>query len=379
MKRFVLLTAFFWAAFTSLSFANVSARREIAFRTKDTIQIKLADGASLSLTIKNTNQLKTFRQYNLDSLMMLLEKYVQQVEAMSKANADGSAEITMTFFPAKDLKNPHAPEQIKIRVAASSTNGGTRQNWTGKVSDVVKVEVDYEENGQNRNNQAVEISLSAAADSLRKMKREHKASRRYRILGNLDLGFNTLIRLPETDNSLYDLKPTGSRYVSLNQYIVTRLGGRKSPLHIRTGLEVAFNNFMFAKNHRLADVNDVTVFYKDPEKSLEKSKLTASSLNLPVSIELNFRDRNGQETIKIGGGGFVGYRLGSHTKIKYQVEGNTYKDKERGNYNLEDLQYGVNFVVGYKWINLFAKYNMNDLFKNNRGPSMNVVSFGFRI
>jgi hypothetical protein len=136
---------------------------------------------------------------------------------------------------------------------------------------------------------------------------------------------------------------------------------------------------MLAKNHRIADENDVTVFYNEPTLALKKSKLTASSINLPVVLELNFRDRNGKESFKIGGGGFIGYRLGSHTKIKYQNEGNTYKDKERGNYNLEDMQYGVNFVIGYKWINLFAKYNMNDLFKENRGPKMNVVSFGFRI
>ncbi len=96
-------------------------------------------------------------------------------------------------------------------------------------------------------------------------------------------------------------------------------------------------------------------------------------------MELNFKDRNGKESFTIGGGGFIGYRLGSHTKIKYQSEGNTYKDKERGTYNLEDMQYGVNFVLGYKWLSLFGKYNLNDLFKDNRGPNMNVVSFGFRI
>lgn len=375
MKRFLLLTALLWVTVSSLSFA-MPAYREISGSARDTIQIKLADGAQLSLTVKNTDQLKTFRQYQLDSLMALLDKYVQQIEAMSKANANGSADISMIFYPAKDLNNPNAPEQIRIRVAAS---GSSRPTWRGKAGDVVKVEVDYEETGQNRDHQTVEVSLSAVADSLRRMKREHKANRRYRILGNLDLGFNTFVNVPAENNSLYDLRPTGSRYVSLNQYIVTRLGGRKSPLHIRTGLELAFNNYMFARNHRVADVDGVSVFYRDTEKSLEKSKLTASSLNLPLMIELNFTDRNGKETIKIGGGGFVGYRLGSHTKIKYQLEGNTYKDKERGNYNLEDVQYGVSFSVGYRWLNLFAKYNMNDLFKNNRGPAMNVVSFGFRI
>jgi hypothetical protein len=36
-------------------------------------------------------------------------------------------------------------------------------------------------------------------------------------------------------------------------------------------------------------------------------------------------------------------------------------------------------VIGYRKVELFGKYNLNELFKDNRGPAMNVVSFGFRI
>ena len=380
MKRILLFTAFCWAAATSVSFAKTPAPREAVVRPSDTIQIKLADGATLSLTVKNTGQLKTFRQYSLDSLMVLLDKYVQQVEAMSKANTGGnSSEISMTFYPAKDLNNPQAPEQVKIRVA-SSGNTSNKQTRTHKVGDIVKVEVDYEEEGNGkRSNHTVNVSYHDNSDSLKKIRQERKANRRDRVEGNLDLGLNTFVNVPDENSGLYDLKPTGSRYVSINQYISTRLGGPKSPLHLRTGIEVAFNNYMFVKNHRIQDLNNVTVFYNDETRSLEKSKLTASSVNLPLVVELNFKDRNGKESFTIGGGGFIGYRLGSHTKIKFQSEGNTYKDKERGTYNLEDMQYGVNFVLGYKWLSLFGKYNLNDLFKDNRGPNMNVVSFGFRI
>lgn len=379
MKRFILFTALLWVAATAVSTAkNPVLQPKNYVHRQDTIQINLADGASLSLQIKNTGQLKDFQNYSLDSLMVLLNKYVQQVENMSKSNSNSSAEMTMTFYPAKDLNNPRAPEQIKIRMAASHS-GATKQTWTGRAADVVKVEVDYEEDGNRRSNGSVRVSVDGRDDSLKKAKVERKMNRRHRFFSSLDLGLNTFVNLPEPNNSLYDLKPTGSRFVSLNQYIVTRLGGTKSPLHIRTGLEFAFNNYMLDKNRRITDENDITVFYNDTELALEKSKLTTSSINLPLVLELNFKDKNGKESFKIGGGGFVGYRLGGHTKIKYQSEGNTYKDKERGSYNLEDMQYGVNFVIGYKWINLFAKYNMNDLFKEARGPKMNVVSFGFRI
>ncbi|PSR57076.1 PorT family protein [Adhaeribacter arboris] len=380
MKRILLITTLFWVAATGMSLANgLAIKSKLLNPLSDTIQINLADGASLTLQVKNTGQLKNFQNYSLDSLMVLLNKYVQQVESMSKSSPNGSAEISMTFYPAKDMNNPQAPEQIKIRM--SSGNNGNKQSWSARAGDVVKVEVDYEEEDEedNEHHGSVHVNIDARNDSLRKEKMERRMNRRHHFFSTLDLGLNTFVNVPETNNSLYDLKPIGSRYISLNQYITTRIGGVKSPLHLRTGLELAFNNYMLNKNRRIADENDVTTFYNEPTLSLEKSKLTTSSLNLPVIIELNFKDKNGKESFKIGGGGFVGYRLGSHTKIKYQSEGNTYKDKERGNYNLEDMQYGVNFMIGYKWINLFAKYNLNDLFKDNRGPKMNVISFGFRI
>ncbi|QMU28711.1 outer membrane beta-barrel protein [Adhaeribacter radiodurans] len=379
MKRILIITALFWVAATAVSLANgLAAKPKYVASLLDTIQINLADGASLTLQVKNTSQLKNFQKYSLDSLMVLLNKYVQQVESMSKSSPNGSAEISMTFYPAKDLNNPNAPEQIKIKMA--SGNSGSKQTWSANAGDLVKVEVDYEDDeDDDDHNGSVYVNVKTRNDSLRKEKMERKMNRRHRFFSTIDLGLNTFVNVPELNNSLYDLKPIGSRYISLNQYISTRIGGVKSPLKFRTGLELAFNNYMLDKNRRITDENNTTVFYNESTLSLEKSKLTTSSLNLPVIIELNFKDKNGKESFKIGGGGFVGYRLGSHTKIKYQSEGNTYKDKERGNYNLEDMQYGVNFLIGYKWINLFAKYNLNDLFKDNRGPKMNVVSFGFRI
>ncbi|MDQ3291925.1 MAG: PorT family protein, partial [Bacteroidota bacterium] len=342
MKRILLFTTLFWVAATVMSLANgLASKSKFVNPLQDTIQINMPDGASLTLQVKNSSQLKNFQNYSLDSLMVLLNKYVQQVESMSKSS-NGSAEISMTFYPAKEMNNPHAPEQVKIRLAG---NSGTKQTWSARAGDVVKVEVDYEEDDDDDNKSgSLRVNVEARNDSLRKERLERKMNRRHRFYSTLDLGLNAFVNTPETNNSLYDLKPLGSRYISLNQYISTRIGGVKSPLHLRTGLELAFNNYMLDKNRRIADENDITVFYNEPTLSLEKSKLTTSSLNLPVVVELIFKDKNGKESFKIGGGGFVGYRLGSHSKIKYQREGNTYKDKERGNYNLEDMQYGVNFM-----------------------------------
>ncbi|MCC9167051.1 outer membrane beta-barrel protein [Pontibacter harenae] len=190
----------------------------------------------------------------------------------------------------------------------------------------------------------------------------------------IDLGLNTFV----DGNQMPDLKPMGSRYVSLNWHHTTQVGSN-SPLFIVSGLEFAFNNYMFDKNYVIEDVNDVTQFSRAENLNIQKSKLTHSSVNLPLMFMLR-TDKDGCDNgFRIGAGGFVGYRLGAHSKLKYNQDSQREKDKTRSNYNLSDFQYGVTGVVGYKGLDLFAKYNMNELFKDDRGPEANVISFGLRL
>jgi hypothetical protein len=212
------------------------------------------------------------------------------------------------------------------------------------------------------------------------IRRQEKKERRDRKENYLDLGVNTFVNLPDNTTGVYDLKPLGSRYVSIGSLREGRIGGQNSPLYIRGGLELAFNNFMFDNNQYLVNENGRTEILAYPEtgRSLEKSKLTYSTLNVPVNFSLQFKNHNGKEGFNISAGGFAGYRLGAHTKLKYQEDGKTRKDKERDGFNLEDFQYGATFALGYRDLQLFGKYNLNSLFKNDRGPDMQVVSFGFR-
>lgn len=331
---------------------------------QDTITIKLPDGVGMKVFVKSTAQLKTLKTYQLDSLMALLSRYVEQVEEMEKANKGKTdKEVTITFNPSKDLNDKEAPERVTITISAKTVEK-MQQN---KVEKFMNVIVDLQ-HGDKETQDSVQV--------------KHKSKHgRANFSFDVDLGLNTIVNVPDNSGDTYDLKPLGSRYVSLNQHFDARIGSQKSPFYLTTGFELAFNNYMLDKNRYVTDVNGQTVFSKEqPEvRSFEKSKLTTSSLQVPLMATLKFKDKNGKESFRIGAGGFGGYRLGSHTKLKYQDEGKTLKDKERGSYNLEDFQYGVNFVIGYRKIELFGKYNLNELFKDNRGPAMNVVSFGFRI
>ena len=369
MKRIFTLMAIFMATATGLSL-RAENLPPIHYPTADTIFIQLPNGAGMNLIVKNTAQLKSFKQYQLDSLMVLLSTYVEQVEKMSKTNSDKPAkDVTVTFYPSKDLKDPNAPEQIQITVTAQEMKSQRKETEINNLDDALRVYVEYRSKKK----------ISANSDSVKAVAKKNKAEKRARTQTYLDLGLNNFLKVPANSGDQYDLKPWGSRYIALSQYYAIRVGGTNSPLYLRPGIELAFNNYMFDRNNYLTESNGVTTVVKETTRSFEKSKLATSSINFNFMPELRFREKNGKQGIKIGAGGFVGYRLGSHTKLKYQAEGRTEKDKERSSYNLEDFQYGVNFSVGYRKVELFARYNMNDLFKEDRGPKLNVISFGFRL
>jgi len=175
----------------------------------------------------------------------------------------------------------------------------------------------------------------------------------------------------------FDLRPLGSRYISFQWRHSWRVGKVGSPFYIVSGPEIAFNNYMFDNNRRLfAADSSVSFIRKESSFNLQKSKLATTTLNLPLMAQLYFRDQKGHESFRLSAGGFVGYRLSSHTKIKYDQDGSTKKDKDRGSYNLEDFQYGLQGIIGVRGIDLFVKYNLNDLFKENRGPQAQTLSFG---
>ena len=375
MKRLSALLAAFLLLVMA---APCSAHATTPAHLDDTILVKLPNQATMTLFVKNKQQLRELRNYKLDSLMILLDKYITQAEAAGKSSK--SEQVTMEFYPAKDQPGKQVPEQIRITLHNDNAprKGGDKVEVSMGRLFGVKVEENAAEDGSDR--VSVHLGSSSKDDSLASAKRQAKADRSGRSDFSIDLGLNALVNKQNLANEPnLDLRTMGSRYVSLNWHYIQRIGSRRSPLYIMTGPELSFNNYMLDNNYRFLAANNVTYVVNDRDLNLEKSKLATTVINLPLMPVLNFRDDKHNSAFRIGAGGFVGYRLASHTKIKYEQEGSTRKDKDRGSYNLEDFQYGLQGLIGLRSVTLFAKYNLNEVFKDNRGPQANVLSFGISL
>ena len=224
---------------------------------------------------------------------------------------------------------------------------------------------------------------------------------------NIDLGINNFIegertstnfsqiqsQLPEDAVILgdqFNVKPWGSWYVSLGYNNKTKVAG---PLVINYGGGFSFYNFKFGNRGTVVEkLNEETVFYNRPDADGIKSKLAISHVNLHFVPMLDFgygkktviqRD-SGPVTInryrgygfRIGAGVYAGHRLGTHAKYRYRTNGNAQRDKDKDNFFLEDWRYGVRGQMGWRNLDVFVNYDMNQMFRKDRGPELNAISFG---
>lgn len=173
----------------------------------------------------------------------------------------------------------------------------------------------------------------------------------------------------------YDLRPGGSRYVSLGFIKYEALArGPKVALRFRYGMEFSWYNFMFEGNNiAVKGVNRVE--FPEGTTNLSKTKLTASYLTVPLQLRTNFR----HGFIKyLGAGGYGGFRLGSHTKTK--VEDGGKKDHVKGNFYLQNFRYGLTAEIGIRhFAELFVNYDLNETFQAGKGPKVNAISFGIKL
>jgi hypothetical protein len=179
----------------------------------------------------------------------------------------------------------------------------------------------------------------------------------------------------------YDLRPFGSRFVSLGYIASAKVaGGKKAGFHLDFGIDFSWFNLMYDGNNTITKLSDRVDFplvedVNGDESELRKSKLVVPNVNLSLMPTVSFRN---SFISYVSAGVYGGYRLGSYTKIRRV--GSKDKDHVRTNYYLNDFRYGLAAEIGFrKFVDLFVNYDLNTLHEANRGPKVNMISFGIKL
>lgn len=191
------------------------------------------------------------------------------------------------------------------------------------------------------------------------------------------LGFNSYTNQADVaPNALSELRVWPSRYIAFSfRRNATLSNTEKSHLVLSYGPEFAWHNFMLINSNVLEYENGQASFIASDQKT-SKSKFVVPHLNLPVMLNIGLK----KEKIRLGIGGYVGYRIGGYTKVK--LAENNRKERDNGSLGLESLKYGLTAELGKKNGGaLFIRYDLSNLFRENQihARDMQAFSFGFRL
>lgn len=157
----------------------------------------------------------------------------------------------------------------------------------------------------------------------------------------------------------------------------------------RTG--VLWKKFRFA-NPLIAYLDtslDKTVFYVNNNLNRDygsgffsygKTKIVATALRINPELGISI-DLEEESSIGITVGPVLDVLLGAKYKQKYKENNQKKKEVIKGNNNLNfnTFQYGISTAIMTPWVEIYGAYFLNNFFKENYGPSVNVFEFGFSL
>ena len=194
---------------------------------------------------------------------------------------------------------------------------------------------------------------------------------------------NAIIDGQSLSDSPYKLG--GSRFFEIGIGWRTRVFKNSNFLRVGYGFSLQYNGLKPKDNqYFVADGSETVLETFDTD--LRKSKLRVDNFVIPLYLEFGPSKVTRSETkiryslrnqFRIGIGGYGGFNFSTMQKLKYNRNGESVKDKLKRGYNTNDLVYGLSAYMGIDSILLYAKYDLNPLFKNAAIEQRN-ISFGLR-
>lgn len=199
-------------------------------------------------------------------------------------------------------------------------------------------------------------------------------------------GFNNVIEGGEDlDLNNSDFKLAGSRFFEIGIAWRTRVFENSNWLRFKYGFSFQFNGLKPTNNRIFVEEGDLTTLEEYPI-DLKKSKFRMDNLVFPVHFEFGPSKRVDTDSqtwfstankLKIGVGGFAGFNIGERQKLKYEENGDNVKRKLKGDYNTNDLVYGLSAYMGWGDTGLYVKYDLNPIFQEPN-EELNNISVGLR-
>lgn len=144
-------------------------------------------------------------------------------------------------------------------------------------------------------------------------------------------------------------------------------------------LGLNFNNYRFSGNNSVSVDEEGILMPVYPPLSVhyEKSKLATLYAVLPVILEGQIPVSH-SSSVNIGVGVIGAVKLGSHTKVVYFEDGKQ-KVKNRDDFSLNLLRYGVTGRLGYEMLQVYGTCYLSPMFETGKGPELYPFEVGIAL
>ena len=185
----------------------------------------------------------------------------------------------------------------------------------------------------------------------------------------IEFGFNFLSDNPDQ----MELGFFGSKAFNVYYMYEFRLGN--SAFSFNPGFGVGLEKYSFDNDVTLGLGENGTVMSPLPEDwDVKKTKLAANYFDIPLELRFHLNKDNFRKSFKIGIGGKAGVLFDAHTKVKYELDGDTKIIKDKESFDLSRFRYGVQGRIGIGGFNLFYYQELSELFKDGKGPEATTAS-----
>jgi hypothetical protein len=348
---------------------------------------------------------QVFAQETFEQQAKVIAQNISKITAEEKEALKKEVEEINKLLESSTISNVVADER-KIKVAeqrAKNIEIRVAQEQS-KLDMLVKNQVEREFNPKTTSGKTDSIEINGkkyeitytitdSTDVLKDMKRifksisKSKSERRTTSQFVFAFGLNNVITegsFSSLDDS--DFRVLGSHFYEWGVTWNTRIFKNDNLLHAKYGFSFMYNNLRPTQNRYFVKDGNQT-FLETANINLNESRLRNVQLVLPLHLEFDLTPKKVNEDgtyrfrthehVRFGIGGYTGLNFKTKQILRYREDDILVRTKERGDFNASNFVYGLSAYLGCGPISLYAKYDLNPLFKNNP-IEQNNVSFGLR-
>ncbi len=182
-------------------------------------------------------------------------------------------------------------------------------------------------------------------------------------------------RFPADFLEVYDGKAWNLNF-NLIQYSMNL--SRSGKAGLVTGLGFRMNDYKLTGNNSITEDGTGYIVNLPYTQNLKMSKLHVDYFTIPLLFEFHTGDYG--KGFRMGFGVIGSLKLRSYTKIKWYENGNRYKNKSKGDFNISPLDAAATLRAGVNGFDIYANYSLIPLFKKDQGREVYplAVGVGFR-